>query len=194
MIFVIDVDDTICDSDGFSEYYIERFFSEHNLPYKLVNKVSRFAEGKFDWDMQTANAWYKKYGDEMMLNFPPKPNAIETMNYLYDAGHTIIYATARANDWHTDPEAITKNWFQKHKIKYSKLYIGVKDKTQICKDFDADFFVDDDIKLCEEVSKFSGKTTAILMQTEYNNLQPKPENIKTISSLSELINIIKNAK
>ena len=32
MIFVIDVDDTMCDSDGFSEYYIERFFSEHNLP------------------------------------------------------------------------------------------------------------------------------------------------------------------
>lgn len=191
MVFVIDVDDTMCDSDGYSEFYIQKFFSENNLPYKFVKKVSRYAEGKFDWDMETANVWYKNHGDQMMLEFPPKKGAVETINKLFDAGHKIIFSTARSNDWHSDPESITKQWFQKNKIKYSKLYVGYKNKAQICLNEGADIFVDDDIKLCEEVLSLSKNTLPLLMKTEYNNTQPKPENLKIISEISELLNFAK---
>ncbi len=191
MVFVIDVDDTLCDTDGYSEYYISKFFAEHNLPYKLVKKESRFAEGKFDWSMETALEWYKKYGDQMMLEFPPKLNAVKIINDLYDAGHKIIFATARANDWHTDPEGITKKWFKINGIKFSKLYIGQADKAKICAEEQADIFIDDDIKLCQTVLDQCKNTTSLLMSTTYNQTQIKPENLKIISDLSELIKYIK---
>lgn len=156
-----------------------------------MKKESRFAEGKFDWSMETALEWYKKYGDQMMLEFPPKLNAVKIINDLYDAGHKIIFATARANDWHTDPEGITKKWFKINGIKFSKLYIGQADKAKICAEEQADIFIDDDIKLCQTVLEQCKNTTSLLMSTTYNQTQIKPENLKIISDLSELIKYIK---
>ena len=112
MVFVFDLDDTICDTDKYSEKYMLRFFKEHNLPYKQIAKNVRFAEKKFDWDYETALNWYKQYGDEMMIKFPYNKNIRKFINGLYDAGHKIVIATARANDWHTDPEGITLEWLK----------------------------------------------------------------------------------
>ena len=113
MIFVFDLDDTVIDTDGYSEKYIKNFFEKHNLPYKQIFNVARFAEKKFDWDNETTLEWYKTYGDQMMLEFPFNKDAKEVINRLYDLGNTIVIATARANDWHVDPEGITKNGWSK---------------------------------------------------------------------------------
>ena len=77
MIFVFDLDDTICETDLYSEKYIKKFIKENNLPYKQVAKNVRFAESKFDWNMDAALKWYKKYGDDMMAEFPCKKNAVK---------------------------------------------------------------------------------------------------------------------
>ena len=74
MVFVFDLDDTICDTDAYSEYYINKFIKDNKLPFKQVAKVVRFAEKKFDWDLETALNWYKQYGDKMRLEFPEKQN------------------------------------------------------------------------------------------------------------------------
>ncbi len=158
MVFVIDLDDTICDTDAFSEKYILKFFEEHGWKYKQIAKDVRFAEAKFDWDTKTAVEWYKKYGDEMMANFPCKEGAVEIINFLHVVGHKIVIATARANDWHTEPERITKEWIERNKIKCDKLCIGRVDKEKVCEEEDADVFVDDDVKITSRVAEtFSGK-------------------------------------
>ena len=54
MIFVFDLDDTVVDTDGYSEMYIKRFFEENKWPYKQIFTVARFAEKKFDWNNETA--------------------------------------------------------------------------------------------------------------------------------------------
>lgn len=131
MVFVFDLDDTVCDTDGYSEEYILNFFKTHKYPYKQIAKNVRFAEAKFDWTREVANEWYLKYGDEMMSNFPCKNNAVEVINKLYGLGHKIVIATARANDWHTDPVGITKDWLAKVGLKYHKIYIGRIDKEKI---------------------------------------------------------------
>ena len=134
MIFVFDLDDTVCDTDLYSEKYILEYFENFHLPYKKINNIARFAEKKFDWSDETALSWYKENGDQMMLQFPCKDGAIEFINELYDNGHTIVIATARATDWHNEPERITKDWLEKEKIKYHKLYIGRIDKEKICEE------------------------------------------------------------
>lgn len=186
MVFVFDIDDTLCDTDGYSEKYILEFIAKNNLNIKQNAKVVRFAEMKFDWTEEEALAWYKTYGDQMALEFPLKPNAKETVNALHDMGHTIVLATARATDWHVEPERITLEWLDKNGIKYDKIYLGRVDKEQICIDENADVFVDDDIKICTKVLVHT-KTKAYLTKTDFNSTFEKPAGLETIENLAQLL-------
>ena len=172
MTFVFDLDDTVCDTDGFSVKYIEQFSKEYKMNLNRIQAQTRFAEAKFDWKSEYANWWYKVYGDEMMLQFPCKEGAVETINTLYDMGHRIIIATARATDWHTTPVAVTKLWLAKNKIKYTKLYTGRVDKEKICEAENADFFVDDDLKITKAVAQHFQNSPrpcqAVLMTSDFN--------------------------
>ncbi len=191
------MDDTISETDKYSEKYILNFFKTHNLPYKLISKNARFAEKKFDWDMDTALSWYKQYGDEMMLYFPVKRNAVEVINILHDNGHKIVIATARATDWHTDPEKITKCWLSKVGLKYDKLYVWRIDKEKICEEVDADIFVDDDIKITTRVAEHFGNfdnKQAYLFTSNFNKKLPTPQGIKRIKSFKELLRLTKKAQ
>ena len=189
MIFVFDLDDTVCDTDGYSEMYIKKFFVEHNMPYKKIKDVVRFAEEKFDWSKDAALCWYKDHGDEMMLNFPCKDGAIELINSLYDNGHDIIIATARATDWHSNPEGITKKWLNNNGIKYSSLYIGRIDKEKICEETNADVFIDDDIKITQRVAEYfkinNKQGKSYLMNTKYNKTLQAENDVIRVENFKE---------
>jgi uncharacterized HAD superfamily protein len=192
MIFVFDLDDTVIDTDGYSEKYIKNFFEKHNLPYKQIFNVARFAEKKFDWDNETALEWYKTYGDQMMLEFPFNKDAKEVINSLYDLGNTIIIATARANDWHVDPEGITKKWLEQNELKYHKLYIGRIDKEKICEETNADFFLDDDLKITARVGTYfnaRGRGISCLFNTAYNQNLEEDVNVVRVKSFKEFFKL-----
>jgi len=193
MVFVFDIDDTICDTDGYSEVYIKKFIMQHKLPYKQIAKDVRFAEYKFDWTNEQALEWYKNYGDEMALHFPVKGNSVEIINQLFDAGHTIIIATARSTDWHVEPYDITLQWFKKVGLKFSKIYIGRTDKEKVCKEVNADVFVDDDVKTILKVDKMFkeiGKGKVLLAETNYNKTLDIPKGIEKIKDFDQMLEIL----
>ncbi len=190
MVFVFDLDDTLCDTDGYSEEYISNFFITHNLPYKQIVKDVRFAEAKFDWDFETANKWYKEFGDEMMLHFPTKPNVTEVLNKLHKQGHKIVIATARATDWHTKPEQITLQWLKNNHLPYDKVYIGRIDKEKICEEENADFFVDDDLNIVSRVAEYfrqNGRGKAFLSTSNFNKDLPVEDGIRRIDCIDEIL-------
>jgi len=190
MVFVFDLDDTICDTDRYSEIFIRNFIKKHNLPFKQIAKNVRFAEMKFDWSHEDALSWYKKYGDEMFLHFPVKGNSVDVINELYDAGHTIIISTARATDWHVEPNKKTLEWLNKVGLKYHKIYIGRQDKEKICDQEGADVFVDDDINIISRVNEFfksKNKGKVYLSATNYNQTLEIPSDIHVIKTLDEML-------
>ena len=195
MIFVFDLDDTLCETDLYSEYYIKEYIKKNNLPYKQIAKVTRFADMKFDWSQEIANSWYKQHGDIMFLHFPVKGNSVDIINKLYDDGHTIIIATARSTDWHSQPEKMTLIWLEKVGLKYHKLYVGRSDKEEICKEENADVFVDDDIDIVTRVNKcfkLRNKGKAFLSKTNYNkklNISPEITVIDNLDNMLESLNI-----
>ncbi len=193
MVFVFDLDDTVCDTDGYSEKFIIDFFKEHNMPLNKVKDISRFADGKFDWTEQEALEWYKAYGDKMMREFPDKDNAVSAINALYDEGHTIIIATARANDWHTDPEENTLYWLKVNNLKYHKLYMGRVDKEEICLSEKADVFIDDDISLTSKVVNHKGneRMKVFLCSTPYNKTVQTPNGVIRVESVADMIKYLK---
>ena len=188
MVYVFDLDDTICDTASFSEQYILNFIKKYNLPYKHIATGVRFAEMGFDWDRDTALKWYLEYGDEMMLHFPCKKGVLEKINKLYNDGHIIIIATARANDWHVKPKEITEQWLKNVGLKYHKLYVGRVDKEAICQDENADVFVDDDLKITSRVAEYfiqkKKNAKTFLSTTEYNKLMELPNGVERLDDLT----------
>ena len=195
MVFVFDLDDTVCDTDTYSEYFINKFIKEHNLQVKQIAKNVRYAEMKFDWSTEEAIAWYKQFGDEMFLHFPVKGNAVRIINKLYDDGHTIIIATARATDWHGKPGMLTLAWLKKVGLKYHKIYVGRQDKEMICEKENADVFVDDDLKIISRVNdyfKSQKKGKVYLASTEYNQTLEVPKNIAIINNFEAILEDLNN--
>lgn len=191
MIFVIDLDDTVCDTNAYSEEYIKDFIEKHKWPVKFVDTISRFAEGKFDWDYETALKWYKTYGDEMMLHFPIKNNAVKIINSLFDMGHSIIICTARETDWHSKPKEITMQWIENVGLKYNKIYIGRVDKEKVCEEENADVFIDDDLKIVSRVVDYFKSTSqnkqAFLSTTDYNQNLETPKGAIRVDNFKEMI-------
>lgn len=192
MIFVFDLDDTICDTDAYSEKYINNFIKNNKLPYKQIATNVRFAESKFDWDTATALKWYKEYGDQMMLEFPCKKDVLNFINKLHDNGHKIVIATARATDWHSRPEEITIEWLKENNIPYDQIFIGRIDKEKICEETKADFFIDDDLSIVEKVAIYfnsvGGNKQAFLATTNYNKNFEIPKNVIRVKDFNELNN------
>ena len=194
MNFIFDIDDTLCDTDGYSEKFILEFFKNNNLPYKQIAKDVRYAEQKFDWSFDDAISWYKTYGDTMFPNFPCTPKAIETINHLHSLGHKIIIATARSTNWHSEPEKYTYKWLEINKIYYDKIYFSVFDKENICKQENADVLIDDDLDITAKVAKdFEGQPNkfVFLKTTNYNKLFDTPNNVIRINTIDEILNYIK---
>lgn len=196
MVLVFDLDDTLCETDAYSKQYIQNFFKQNNLPYKQICNNARFADGLFDWTYEEALSWYKSYGDEMMLYFPPKPNVVKVVNRLHDLGHRIVIATARATDWHTDPEGITRQWLEINGIKYDKLYFGRVDKELICEAEQADVFVDDDLKITKRVAEYLNNAgiQVFMATTDFNKDIEVPTGVVRVNNIKEMIKEIANNK
>ena len=162
---------------------MEKFIKEHNLPYKKVASNVRYAEMKFDWDDETSKKWYKTHGDKMMSEIPCKPNAVETINKLHDMGHKIVISTARNSIWHEDPFSVTLKWLDDWKIKYDRIYIGRSDKEEVCKEVNANFFMDDDILITGNVAKAMSRKNnfhTFIAETAYNKDLEKVEGVEVI--------------
>ncbi len=61
--------------------------------------------------------------DRNYANATPIQERIEHINDLYDAGHTIIYWTARGATTWIDWRAVTEKQFEKWGVKYHELYL-----------------------------------------------------------------------
>ena len=169
---------------------------EHNLPYRQIASDVRFAESKFDWSVDEALKWYKTYGDEMMLEFPCKANAVRCINVLKESGHRIVIATARATDWHTQPKEVTSKWLADNKIPYDKIYIGRIDKEKICEEVNADFFIDDDLAIVDKVANYfasvGGNKQAFLATTNYNKDLSVPNGVIRVKDFDDLAKRLEN--
>lgn len=190
MKIVFDLDDTVCMTNEYSDYYILKYIKDNNLKIEKIRDVSRFADGKYDWNEEQAKNWYRKNGDKMMSEFPCKPKAIEIINYLKDKGHTISIVTARSSDWHIDPVKVSIEWLKKNNIKYSEICFGRNDKENVCKEINADVFVDDDLEITKNVAKvFAGQNNkaVFLMNSDYNNQFKEAEGVIRINNFDELL-------
>lgn len=179
----IDIDDTITNSwECLIPYYSKLFNIDESILHKSKPYYSAVS------NLITLDEYYKimlPVYDEVIPNVTIKENVKEVIDNLYSLGHSVIFITARGKD-HTDAYKDSKDYLDKHNIKYDKVITNVSDKAKVCHEENIDLFIDDSINNCRNVHD-SGIET-LLFETYYNK---EYNDIKHIKSWNEVYEYIK---
>lgn len=179
----IDIDDVLTDT---SKVIVE-FFKKYETSGDGMKHIVEIMKGELP--TENIKKFYNLYINQMLREANLKDKyAAEVINRLFSEGNQIYFITARSEEKFKGSEQITIETLRDNNIKYSKIIFNASEKAKICSRNNIDFFVDDSVRNCEEVSNMGIET--VVFTTKIN------ENIKTniarVSSWRELENRIEN--
>lgn len=178
----IDVDDTITNSwESLMPHYATCF----DVPLKELQQSKPYY--KSVQHKVTLDEYFDmvlSIYDSVIPNVPLKEHAKEVINKLYDEGYEIIFITARGRG-HTDPYKQTKDYLDKHCIKYHKIIVDATDKAKVCQQEKIDLFIDDSLRNCKIVSQLGIET--ILFERYYNEDDQQFHHVKSWNEIYEYI-------
>jgi len=178
----VDIDDTITNSwENIIPYYSKIFNIdikklENSRPYYYAIK-----------DKISLEEYYEKLlslYDKFSTIVPLKDNVKEIIDKIYEEGHTITFITARGKE-HTDAYKSTKEYLDRHHIKYDKLIVNAHDKAKVCKEEKIELFIDDSIKHCTSV--LNEGIDVLMFETKYNKEEKKPKHVKNWDEIYEYL-------
>ena len=186
----IDIDDTIAktaeECDIWAKEYTENVLNR-KFELNVADVVSPFwARCVYCWTDEEDNRFWDMYYEKIMENLKPKENAIEVINRLLE-NNKIIIITAR---WDRDTGVIakiTKDWLEKHKINYDKLFIGHEDKRKLVTENNIDIFIDDNYKTCKQISELNVRTLIMNSRLNQNIQDDKIERVFSWEDVEEKI-------
>ena len=159
----IDMDDTITDS---WECLIPHYSKIFNIPEKKLHTGKPYYEAVKH--LVTVEEFFYIMGiiyDKVIPHVHLKPHVKETIDKLYEAGHEVYFITARGKG-HTNPYNDSKEFLDRHKIKYEKLIVNCSHKDEMCQELGIQLFIDDSYRHCQETH---AKGIDVLMPTTYYN-------------------------
>ena len=159
----IDIDDTITDTWECLIPYYSKLFDKTPEELRKSKPYHKSVEDKITLD-EYFDIMLPIY-DKVIPNVNLKENVKETIDKLYELGHKVYFITARGRG-HTDPYKDSKEYLDKHKIKYEEIYVNAGDKAKVCKELGINLFIDDSYHHCKEVSKLG---IDVLMTGRYYN-------------------------
>lgn len=167
MVIGIDIDDTICSTN-------ERIIVEADKYDREVlggtgikdEKAYEFTE-MMGWEKDMKGQFFADRLEYIMDNAEIKPGAVEIINKLHDEGNKIIFISFRKDKYIKDPHVLTKNYLDRHGIKYDGLFVNTGTKTDECLENGVKLFIDDKESHCEDVS--NAGIDVILFTNLYNH-------------------------
>lgn len=155
----LDIDGVVADS---FPVFIRELNRHYGKDIKELNNYDMTEIYGVAWDEMS-----QFFHDNMDYLFSaPKPmtGAVESINCLLEAGHEIIYVTARACG---AEEEITGKWFEDNNIYRNKAcFTGGMSKTFAVKENAVDIFVDDFMTNALEIASLG--VPVLLMDSPYN--------------------------
>ena len=179
----IDIDDTITNSwDVLFKEYAKIF----NVPESELINANPYYHNiiKTKYSLEEYFEKVIPVNDIIVPNLPLKENVKEVIDKLYDLGHTVTFITARGKE-NTNAYEVTKNYLDKHKIKYEKIILGIRSKAEACINEKIDLLIDDSIKHCTAVSE-SG-IDVLMFETRYNKDYNQFKHVKNWNEIYEYI-------
>ena len=181
MTIGLDIDNTLVDT----QEAMYKFIYEDEKKEELLLNINHLTAGNTKNEM--VKYFYKKYALKIFESAKLIDGAKETIDYLVNNNHKIIFVTLRgdSNELYKSSLRVTLDYFNKYNIPYTKIIFDSNDKASICKAENIDVMLDDSLKVISRVNKT--KTRAIL----FNSKNKQNYGCEQVTSWQEFINIIK---
>ena len=167
MVIGIDIDDTITNSSDVFIEYAKLYNKNNNIKFEIDTRQLDQKKA-FGWNKYNQKKFIKENLDKILSNAKPKNNCIYFINKLRDEGNKIYFITSRNNEELDNISDITKQWLINNNFHYDKLITNCFDKSKICKKYNVDIFIDDNVQNCKLVySKI--RKYVFLFNTNYNS-------------------------
>lgn len=152
----IDVDGTLIDFYERLCCKAELFdFIEKNN--NKIEKNSYLVQDRYIWSKETWNEFCNKYLLKLTDESNLMPGAKEVLELLVEEGHEVILISAGGIEF-DEMITLVEDKIKKNNLKISKYYWKATDKLKICKDEKIDIMIDDDPRICENISNNGIKT------------------------------------
>lgn len=167
MVIGIDVDDTICSTNERIIVEADKYDKEV-LGGSGIKDINAYAFTEMmGWEPDMKGKFFADRLEYIMDNAEIKEGAKEVINKLHDEGNKIVFISFRKGKYIKDPYNLTKNWLDRHGIKYDKIYVDTGEKVDECKNENVKLFIDDKESHCEDVS--GAGIDVILFTNAYNH-------------------------
>lgn len=185
----IDIDGVLTDYARFMYDYGTKFCVEKHLP--LTIKPNQIDEAIFGWDEKITEAFWNRYLEEYVTNYPARFFASKVIQELKEK-HEIYIVTAR-NEEGLPPEDygkmrdFTKQWLKAQNIAYDAIvYTKRGNKLKDCIENDVQLMVEDEPMNIEELKE---KLMVLCYDCPYNQ-QVEGKNIIRVYSWYDILDKI----
>ena len=167
MVIGIDIDDTICSTNEKILVEADKYDKEVLGGSGIKDASAYEFTEMMGWEKDMKGKFFADRLEYIMDNAEIKPGAVEIINKLHDEGNKIIFISFRKDKYIKDPHTLTKNYLDRHGIKYDGVYVNTGTKTDECLDNGVKLFIDDKESHCEDVS--NAGIDVILFTNLYNH-------------------------
>ena len=178
-----DIDDTLTDLKKYNKKIGKKYFKQTGKTFKVANKKAGFIGDMYNWTKEEFEEFWHKIKQHFLENLPMRKDAELVLNTLKKQGHNIFIISRRFSN---NPYERSERWLKKHNLPYNKLIVRAGDKIEACKQNNIDFFIDDDIKTCDNLNKNGIKSYVI---NNYFNIDEKSSSPR-VGSLKEFLQIV----
>ena len=166
MVIGIDIDDTICSTNERIIEEADKYDKEVLFGTGVKDATAYEFSEMMGWEKEMKGQFFADRLEYIMDNAEIKPGAKELINKLHDEGNKIIFISFRKDKYIKDPYKLTKDYLDRHGIKYDGLFVNTGTKTDECLENGVTLFIDDKESHCEDVS--NAGIDVILFTNAYN--------------------------
>lgn len=166
MVIGIDIDDTICSTNERIIVEADKYDKEVLCGTGVKDVTAYEFSEMMGWEKEMKGQFFADRLEYIMDNAELKPRAKELINKLHDEGNKIIFISFRKDKYIKDPYKLTKDYLDRHGVKYDGLFVNTGTKTDECLENGVKLFIDDKESHCEDVS--NAGIDVILFTNAYN--------------------------
>jgi uncharacterized HAD superfamily protein len=149
----IDIDGVIVDTINFVSQALTKSYGYEIKPHDVAHGLGK---------MKGIEKYFEDNGEYLLCTLDPFENSVEVINEI-GKEHEIYLISARFNI-HYD---LTINWLKRYAIKAKEILLTEgKSKTEICKTYNIELFIEDSAVNALEISALN--IPVLLYNTEYN--------------------------
>ncbi len=146
MKIAVDLDDTLSVVDRVTQ--AQEYITRMRLPFTLKDRNAHAIVEVFDWELADVLRFVHAGGETVFTQAEPRKGAREALLAFREAGHTVTVLTARTKEWFSDPEKVSRDWLEKHRIPYDDIVAGVSEKGAWCLRRGYGALIDDSFETC----------------------------------------------